>query len=192
MSLIENLRDGATREAYWLRYPPTSPVKLRWRAVTVRHSFHVLPGAVDPGDRRRQRALDRAPDPMFRGESQITAAVFNAELRCASAGAPAARDDRRPRGRPRPRPATRASTTSSAPRSCATTATPRICAGSLAAQAGRSAAVLRGEPVEPAGPPQEHDPAARSHDGTGLLPDRNARATACCGTRRARASSRSR
>ena len=33
-----------SREAYWLRYPATSPVKLRWRALTVRHCFHVLPG----------------------------------------------------------------------------------------------------------------------------------------------------
>ena len=33
-----------SRETYWLRYPQTSPMKLRWRAVTVRHSFHVLPG----------------------------------------------------------------------------------------------------------------------------------------------------
>jgi hypothetical protein len=33
-----------SREAYWLRYPGTSPTKLRWRALTFRHSFHVLPG----------------------------------------------------------------------------------------------------------------------------------------------------
>ena len=33
-----------SREAYWLRYPATSPQKLRWRAVAVRHCFHVLPG----------------------------------------------------------------------------------------------------------------------------------------------------
>jgi hypothetical protein len=28
---------------YCRRYPATSPVKLRWRALTVRHCFHVLP-----------------------------------------------------------------------------------------------------------------------------------------------------
>ena len=33
-----------SREAYWLRRPKTSRLKLRWRALTVRHSFHVLPG----------------------------------------------------------------------------------------------------------------------------------------------------
>src|SRR6516162_4878954 len=32
------------REAYWLKYQSTAPTKLRWRAVTVRHCFHVLPG----------------------------------------------------------------------------------------------------------------------------------------------------
>ena len=45
MALIDNLREmERTREAYWLRYASTSPTKLRWRAVTVRHCFHVLPG----------------------------------------------------------------------------------------------------------------------------------------------------
>ena len=31
------------REAYWLKYKSTAPIKLHWRAVTVRHCFHVLP-----------------------------------------------------------------------------------------------------------------------------------------------------
>jgi dolichol-phosphate mannosyltransferase len=45
MSLAQNLRDMEhTREAYWRCYPSTSPMKLRWRALTVRHCFHVLPG----------------------------------------------------------------------------------------------------------------------------------------------------
>ena len=45
MSVETNLREmERSREAYWLRYPNTSPMKLRWRAVTVRHGFHVLPG----------------------------------------------------------------------------------------------------------------------------------------------------
>ena len=44
MSLATNLRAmERTREAYWRRYPATSPVKLRWRALTVRHCSHVLP-----------------------------------------------------------------------------------------------------------------------------------------------------
>ena len=45
MSLQENLQEmEQTRERYWLRYPSTSPTKLRWRALTIRHCFHVLPG----------------------------------------------------------------------------------------------------------------------------------------------------
>src|SRR5215469_14001463 len=45
MDLDQNLREmERSREAYWRRYPMTSPTKLRWRALTFRHSFHVLPG----------------------------------------------------------------------------------------------------------------------------------------------------
>ncbi len=45
MSLERNLIEmERSRENYWRRYPATSPVKLRWRALTVRHCFHVLPG----------------------------------------------------------------------------------------------------------------------------------------------------
>src|SRR5271166_18364 len=40
-----NLREMEQhREVYWLRYPATSPLRLRWRAIAVRHCFHVLPG----------------------------------------------------------------------------------------------------------------------------------------------------
>jgi hypothetical protein len=45
MSLEENLQMMEHgRENYWLRHPRTAPVKLRWRALAVRHSFHVLHG----------------------------------------------------------------------------------------------------------------------------------------------------
>jgi len=44
-ALDQNLRAmERTREKYWRSYPQSSPYKLRWRALTVRHSFHVLPG----------------------------------------------------------------------------------------------------------------------------------------------------
>jgi hypothetical protein len=33
-----------SREAYWRKYRWTTSIKLRWRAVTVRHCFHALPG----------------------------------------------------------------------------------------------------------------------------------------------------
>ena len=43
--LMHNLREmERSRERYWLRHPGTSPTKLRWRALTVKHAFHVLPG----------------------------------------------------------------------------------------------------------------------------------------------------
>jgi hypothetical protein len=45
MSLESNLASmEKSREVYWLKYQSTAPIKLRWRAVTVRHCFHVLPG----------------------------------------------------------------------------------------------------------------------------------------------------
>ncbi|HTQ23418.1 MAG TPA: class I SAM-dependent methyltransferase [Candidatus Binataceae bacterium] len=68
------------REAYWLRYPQTSPTKLRGRAVTVRQCFHVLPGEsileVGAGSGLWTEHLARA----MRGECPITAAVFNPDL----------------------------------------------------------------------------------------------------------------
>ena len=81
MSLVENLREmERTREVYWLRYPETSPVKLRGRAATVRHSFHVLPGEsileVGAGSGLWTEHLAG----ILRGENDLTAAVFNAEL----------------------------------------------------------------------------------------------------------------
>jgi len=69
-----------SRESYWLRYPNTSPLKLRWRANTVRHSFHVLPGEsileLGAGTGLWTECLSS----VLRGENPITAAVFNDEL----------------------------------------------------------------------------------------------------------------
>jgi dolichol-phosphate mannosyltransferase len=43
--LLENLSEmELTREAYWARYPATSPTRLRWRAQAVRHALHVTAG----------------------------------------------------------------------------------------------------------------------------------------------------
>lgn len=81
MLLEQNLREmERSREAYWLRYPGTSPVKLRWRALTVRHCFHVLPGEsileVGAGSGLWTEHLAS----VLRGENPITAAVFNDDL----------------------------------------------------------------------------------------------------------------
>jgi dolichol-phosphate mannosyltransferase len=81
MTLERNLRQmERSREAYWRRYPATSPVKLRWRALTVRHCFHVLPGEslleLGAGSGLWTRHLAET----LRGENPITAAVFNRDL----------------------------------------------------------------------------------------------------------------
>ncbi len=68
------------REAYWRRYPRTSPFKLRWRALAVRHSFHVLPGEsvleLGAGSGLWTEHLST----VLRGENPITAAVFGDEF----------------------------------------------------------------------------------------------------------------
>lgn len=69
-----------SRERYWLRYPQTSPVKLRWRALTVRHSFHILPGEsvleLGAGSGLWTEHLAE----VLRGENPLTAAIFNSDL----------------------------------------------------------------------------------------------------------------
>ncbi len=81
MSLETNLQAmERAREAYWLRYPGTSPLKLQWRARAVRHSFHVLPG---------ERILELGAGTglwteqltsVLHGRNPITAAVFDESL----------------------------------------------------------------------------------------------------------------
>jgi dolichol-phosphate mannosyltransferase len=77
-SLEDNLREMEQgREAYWTRYPATSPTKLRWRALTVRHAFHVLPGEtileLGAGSGLWSEHLVH----VLRGENRLTAAVFD-------------------------------------------------------------------------------------------------------------------
>ena len=81
MSIERNLRDmERSREAYWLRYPNTSPIKLRWRAVTIRHAFHVLPGESVLELGAGGGAWTEHLSDVLRGENPITAAVFNEDL----------------------------------------------------------------------------------------------------------------
>jgi len=80
-SLIANLVEmERTRESYWRRYPGTSPVKLHWRALMVRHCFHLLRGEsvleIGAGSGLWTEHLTRE----FRSENHITAAVFNDDL----------------------------------------------------------------------------------------------------------------
>jgi SAM-dependent methyltransferase len=81
MSLRANLiQMERQRELYWTRYPVTTPPKLRWRALTVRHSFHVLPGEsileLGAGSGIWTEYLAQ----VLKGENPITAAVFNRDL----------------------------------------------------------------------------------------------------------------
>ncbi len=81
MSVEDNLSAmERSREAYWRRHPNTSPFKLRWRALTVRHSFHILPGEsileLGAGSGLWTEHLAS----VLRGENPITAAVFNDEF----------------------------------------------------------------------------------------------------------------
>src|SRR3974390_2645814 len=81
MSLENNLREmERARERYWRRYLGTSPIKLRWRALTVRHCFHILPGEsileIGAGTGLWTEHLSE----VLRQENEITAAVFNPEF----------------------------------------------------------------------------------------------------------------
>lgn len=80
MQVEQNLAEmERSREAYWRAYPKTSPFKLRWRAMTVRHCFHVLPG---------ERILEMGAGSglwtehlaqVLKGRNPITACYFNPE-----------------------------------------------------------------------------------------------------------------
>src|SRR5580704_16404812 len=81
MQLEDNLAEmERSREGYWLRYPSTSPFKLRWRAIAVRHCFHVLPGEtileLGAGSGLWTEHLTQ----VLKGRNPITAAVFNDDL----------------------------------------------------------------------------------------------------------------
>ena len=81
MSLLSNLREmERTREAYWLRYPATSPWKLHWRAVAVRHCFHVLPGEAILELGAGSGLWTEQLAEVLKGRNPITGAVFNDDL----------------------------------------------------------------------------------------------------------------
>src|SRR5262245_53818833 len=78
MALEQNLRHmERSREAYWLRYPTPSPVRLRGRAYAVRHCSHLLPGGTILEIGAGSGPWTEYLAAVFRGENPITAAVFN-------------------------------------------------------------------------------------------------------------------
>jgi dolichol-phosphate mannosyltransferase len=81
MVLEANLAEmERAREAYWVRYQRTASIKLRWRAVTVRHCFHALPGEsileIGAGSGLWTEHLAA----VLGGECPITAVCFNENL----------------------------------------------------------------------------------------------------------------
>src|SRR5580658_4206505 len=81
MKLEENLAEmERNREKYWLRYPSTSPFKLRRRAVAVRHCFHVLPGETILELGAGSGLWTEHLTAVLRGENPIVATVFNDEF----------------------------------------------------------------------------------------------------------------
>jgi dolichol-phosphate mannosyltransferase len=80
-TLFQNLREiERSREAYWLRYPATSPTRLRWRANAARHALHIAPGETVLELGAGSGVWTEHLTSVLRGESPITAAVFNADL----------------------------------------------------------------------------------------------------------------
>src|SRR5580704_8018421 len=81
MQLEDNLAEmERSREGYWLRYPSTSPFKLRWRAIAVRHCFHVLPGETILELGAGSGLWTEHLTDVLKGRNPITAATFNDDL----------------------------------------------------------------------------------------------------------------
>jgi dolichol-phosphate mannosyltransferase len=80
-TLFQNLREiECSREAYWLRYPATSPTRLRWRANATRHALHVAPGETVLELGAGSGVWTEHLVSVLRQESPMTAAVFNPHL----------------------------------------------------------------------------------------------------------------
>jgi dolichol-phosphate mannosyltransferase len=79
--LFQNLTEiERSREAYWARYPATSPTRLRWRANATRHALHIAPGESVLELGAGSGVWTEHLTSVLRGQSAITAAVFNRDL----------------------------------------------------------------------------------------------------------------
>ncbi|MGB2712460.1 MAG: glycosyltransferase [Conexibacter sp.] len=79
--LLTNLREiELSREAYWRRYPQTSPTRLRWRASAARHALHFAPGESVLELGAGSGIWTEHLATIGGGESPITAAVFTPAL----------------------------------------------------------------------------------------------------------------
>jgi dolichol-phosphate mannosyltransferase len=80
-TLLQNLREiERSREAYWSRYPETSPTRLRWRANATRHALHIAPHETVLELGAGSGVWTEHLTSVLREESAITAAVFNPNL----------------------------------------------------------------------------------------------------------------
>jgi dolichol-phosphate mannosyltransferase len=80
-TLLQNLSEiERSREAYWLRYPATSPTRLRWRANAARHALHIAPSDTVLELGAGSGVWTEHLTSVLRGASPITAAVFNDDL----------------------------------------------------------------------------------------------------------------
>jgi dolichol-phosphate mannosyltransferase len=89
MELNANLAEmERAREGYWSRYSRTAPIKLRWRAITVRHCFHVLPGESILELGAGSGIWTEHLAAVLGGRNPITAVTFNGDLaeRCRARG----------------------------------------------------------------------------------------------------------
>ena len=81
MSIETNLiQMERAREEYWQRNKRTSPIKLRWRAMTVRHCFHVLPGQTILELGAGSGMWTEQLSAVLRHQNEITAVVFNSDF----------------------------------------------------------------------------------------------------------------
>jgi dolichol-phosphate mannosyltransferase len=81
VTLLHNLAEiERSREAYWLRYPATSPTRLRWRANAARHALHIAPGEKVLEFGAGSGLWTTHLSSVLRAASPITAAVFNPAL----------------------------------------------------------------------------------------------------------------
>src|SRR5437868_2678576 len=80
MSVESNLTLMEKSRACWRKYQSTTPIKLRWRAVTVRHCFHVLPGETILELGAGSGLWTAELSEVLSGRNPIVGAVFNSDF----------------------------------------------------------------------------------------------------------------
>lgn len=68
------------RESRWQKHPEAAELKLRWRALSVKHLLHILPGETVLELGAGSGLWTRQLQAVFKGENPITSAVFSPDL----------------------------------------------------------------------------------------------------------------